>query len=129
MSSTQCSTADAAPVAVQVVHRPRRAAALPGFVCPDCSADHPLNGRMECATCRRIHEEAAGHSSDVLSEMSDRRGHIVDPEVARRNPELAHDLKTYVERHAAAAYGWAACQMADRRRRIIAGRGAWVVAA
>ena len=51
----------------QVVHRVRKAAPLSGYVCPDCSADHPLNGRMDCATCRRIHEEAAGHSSDVLA--------------------------------------------------------------
>lgn len=118
--STQNSSLTAAPA--QVVHRVRKAAPLPGYVCPDCSADHPLNGRMDCATCRRIHEEAAGHSSDVLAEMSDKRGHVVDPEVAKRSPELAHDLKVYADRRAASAYAWAACQMAERRARYLAGR-------
>lgn len=113
----------------QVAHRARRAEALAGYVCPDCQADHPLNGRMSCATCRRIHEEAAGHSADVLLEMSDHRGHVVDPEVARRDPELAHDLRTYVDRQAAAAYAWAACEMVTRCRRVRDARNAWVVAA
>jgi len=114
--------ASSQPAPAQVVHRARRAAALAGYHCPDCGADHPLNGRMDCATCRRIHEEAAGHSSDVLAEMSDKRGHVVDPEVAKRSPELAHDLKVYADRRAASAYAWAACQMAERRARYLAGR-------
>ena len=115
--------------ATQVVHhRVRRAAAIVGYCCPDCGSDHPLNGRMICRTCRRIHEEAAGHSADVLLEMSDRRGHVVDPEVARRDPELAHELRGYVSNHAAVAYEWAAREMVARRRRVLAGRRAEVVA-
>lgn len=106
----------------QVVHRARRAAALAGYHCPDCGADHPLNGRMECVTCRIIHEEAVGHQSDMRDEMSDKRGHVVDPEVARRDPALAHELRGYVDMQARAAYEWAAVAMVTRRRRILAGR-------
>lgn len=120
--ATVDSAVTVAPAQVVRPHRARRAPTLAGYCCPDCGADHPLNGRMECATCRRIHDEAAGHSSDVVAEMSDRRGHVVDPEVARRDPVLAHELRGYVDSQARAAYEWAAVEMVARRRRFLAGR-------
>ena len=115
--------------ATQVVHhRVRRAAAIVGYSCPDCGADHPLNGRMICRTCFMIHDEAAGHSSDMRAEMSDKRGHVVDPEVARRRPALARELREYVGVQARAAYEWAAVEMITRRHHFLAGRRAEVVA-
>lgn len=108
------------PPTVLAAPRPRLAAPLAGYSCPDCGSDHPLNGRRTCQACADIHEQAVGAATDARGALSDERGRAVSREVWALNPEQAEDMTNWVRGQAAAAYEFCALSLMDIRARRLA---------
>jgi len=97
------------------------AAPIEGYSCPDCGANHPVNGAKawRCATCISIHTDCVAAGRDIEDEIS---------EVQDASPDIRAALTEELNRQAAGAYVQCAIDMIKVRRRWAARAAAMVEA-
>lgn len=103
VTSKFAASAAAAQVAVY-------AAPIEGYSCPDCGANHPVNGAKawRCATCISIHTDCVAAGRDIEDEIN---------EVQDASPDIRAALTEELSRQAAGAYVQCALDMIKVRRR------------
>ncbi len=86
------------------------AAPIEGYSCPDCGANHPVNGAKawRCATCISIHADCVAAGRDIEDEIAD---------VQEAAPDIRAALTEELHRQAAGAYVQCALDMIKVRRR------------
>lgn len=89
------------------------AAPIDGYSCPDCGANHPLNGAKawRCPSCISIHTDCVAAGRDIEDEISD---------LGDASPDVRVALTDELTRQAAGAYIQCALDMVRVRRRYAA---------
>lgn len=89
------------------------AAPIEGYSCPDCGANHPLNGAKawRCPSCISIHADCVAAGRDIEDEIDDLRD---------ASPDIRATLTNELNRQAAGAYIQCAIDLNRVRRRYAA---------